>query len=134
MIRLISSAVIILGVLTACSAGVTQSSQLNSPYTDISVNELQGMLENKDFPLINVHIPFEGDLPDTDLSIPFNEIEKHLDQLPAEKDARIVLYCRSGNMSSTAAQKLASLGYTEVYNLEGGFIAWERAGLPVMGR
>jgi rhodanese-related sulfurtransferase len=130
--------------LAACSGWTNSTVSEETPggevpasdgsYTDIQVSELQGMLENKDFPLVNVHIPFEGNLPDTDLSIPFDEIENHLDQLPADKDAKIVLYCRSGRMSSIAAETLAGLGYTNVYNLEGGFNAWERAGLPLVGK
>lgn len=100
-------------------------------YTDITVPELQKMLTRKDFSLVNVHIPFEGNLPSTDSSIPFDEIESHLDKLPAAKDSRIVLYCRSGRMSAIAGEKLARLGYTHVYNLVGGFNAWRSAGLPL---
>jgi rhodanese-related sulfurtransferase len=100
-------------------------------YTDVSVPELQTMLQNKDFIFVNVHIPFEGDIPGTDLSIPYDEIDQHLDELPAEKDARIFLYCRSDRMSNIAAETLVGLGYTNVWNLDGGFNAWENAGLPV---
>jgi len=99
-------------------------------YTDVSVQELQAMLSAKDFPLINVHIPFEGDLPGTDDSIPFNEIDSHLDRLPADKDAMVVLYCSTGRMSIEAAEVLVKLGYTNVLNLAGGFRAWNQAGLP----
>jgi phage shock protein E len=131
-------------LLTAC-AGDAQRSETKTgsgqvkeipggSYTNVSVEELQEMLESKDFTFVNVHIPFEGDLPDTDLSIPYNEVEQNLDRLPAEKDAKIILYCRSGRMSSIAAETLAKLGYTNVQNLEGGMIAWEKAGFPLEGQ
>jgi rhodanese-related sulfurtransferase len=100
-------------------------------YTDVSVSELETMLANKDFTFVNVHIPFEGNIPATDLSIPFDQIENHLDELPADKDSKIVLYCRSDRMSRIAAEKLVPLGYTNLYNLDGGFVAWENAGLPL---
>jgi rhodanese-related sulfurtransferase len=103
-------------------------------YSDIRVSDLQEMLKNKDFVFVNVHIPFEGDIANTDLSIAYDEIDQHLDQLPANKDARIVLYCRSGRMSSIAAETLAGLGYTNVANLDGGMLAWEQAGLPIEGK
>jgi rhodanese-related sulfurtransferase len=100
-------------------------------YTDVFVTELQTMLANKDFTFVNVHIPFEGDIANTDLSIAYNEIEQNLGQLPADKDAKIVLYCRSDRMSRIAAETLVSLDYTNVWNLDGGMVAWEQAGLPL---
>jgi hypothetical protein len=78
-------------------------------YTDISVTELQTMLANKDFSFINVHIPFEGNITNTDLSIPYDEIEQNLDKLPGAVDDKIVLYCRSDRMSIAARPWL--LGY-----------------------
>jgi rhodanese-related sulfurtransferase len=101
-------------------------------YWSLSVQELQGMLSDKDFPLVNVHVPFQGDLPATDISIPFDQIGDHLDQLPEDRDAVVVLYCRSGTMGVQAATTLAERGYTRVYNLVGGFRAWEAAGLPMV--
>lgn len=108
-----------------------QVSVSGGSYTDVSVAELQTMLANKDFAFVNVHIPFEGNIANTDLSIAYNEIEQNLGQLPADKDAKIVLYCRSDRMSRIAAETLVSLDYTNVWNLDGGMVAWEQAGLPL---
>jgi rhodanese-related sulfurtransferase len=99
-------------------------------YTDVSSAELQAMLENKDFTFVNVHIPFEGNISGTDLSIPYDQIEQNLDKLP-DKDARIVLYCRSDRMSNIAAKTMVGLGYTNIYNLDGGMVDWEGAGLTI---
>ena len=101
-------------------------------YTDISVSELQAMLEKKDFTFVNVHIPFEGDIAQTDLSIAYDKIDQNLDKLPPDKNAKIVLYCRSGRMSAIAAETLVGLGFTNVWNLSGGMVAWEQAGLEIV--
>lgn len=100
-------------------------------YTDLSIAEFQELIGKEDVTLVNVHVPFEGDLPETDRSIPFDQIEAHLDQLPADRNAPVVLYCRSGRMSEIAGGTLAGLGYSRVYNLVGGFNAWRAAGLPM---
>lgn len=130
---------ITLALLTACSRATTPTPEevgqlvkvTGGAYTDVSAAELQSMLEEKDFLMVNVHIPFEGDIAKTDLSIPYNEIEANLGQLPESKDAKIVLYCRSDRMSRIAAETLVGLGYTNVWNLDGGMVAWEQAGLTL---
>ena len=123
-------------LLSACQPAQTsvlgkQVEVGDGAYTEINVDELQSMLKNKDFVLVNVHIPFEGDIPDTDVSIPFDQIAQNLDQLPADKDAKIVLYCRSDRMSTISSETLVDLGYTNIYNLDGGMVDWENAGLDL---
>jgi rhodanese-related sulfurtransferase len=103
----------------------------NGQYTDISADELMSMMDNKDFFLVDVHVPNEGLMPQLDARIPYNEIAGQLDKLPSDKAARIVLTCKSGGMSSEAATTLADLGYTNVYNLAGGFLAWKDKGYPL---
>lgn len=100
-------------------------------YKNVDAKGLNTMLKNKDFVFINVHIPFAGDIADTDLSIPYDQIEQNLSQLPSDKNAKIVLYCRSGHMSQIAAEKLVSLGYSNIWNLKGGMIGWEQAGYNI---
>ncbi len=100
-------------------------------YTDISVAELETLLASKDFVFVNVHTPVDGNIAKTDLAIPYDQISQNLDKLPSDKNARIVLYCRSGHMSAIAAKTLVGLGYTNVWELSGGTSAWEQAGLPI---
>ncbi len=99
-------------------------------YTNVGADELNTMLKNKDFVFVNVHIPFEGNIASTDLSIPYDQITEsaYLSQLPADKNAQIVLYCRSGRMSQIASEELVNLGYANIWNLEGGMVEWEQAG------
>ena len=135
----VSMFVIIL-LLAACSSTATSQPAADvvgkqvpaegGSYTDVSVAELQTMLENKDFTFINVHVPFEGDIPGTDLSIPYDQIEQNLDKLP-DKNAKLVLYCRSDRMSNIAAETLVGLGYTNIWNLDGGMVDWEGVGLTI---
>jgi sulfur-carrier protein adenylyltransferase/sulfurtransferase len=49
-----------------------------------------------------------------------------------DKSARTILYCRSGNRSALAAAQMQALGYTDVASMEGGIIAWQEQGLPVV--
>jgi rhodanese-related sulfurtransferase len=141
MSRLLVMSLLLVAILLAgCSSAATPSTPVEvvgkqvavdgGTYTDVSVAELQTMLANKDFTFVNVHIPFEGDIASTDLSIPYDQIAQNLDKLP-DKNAKIVLYCRSDRMSNIAAETLVKLGYTNVWNLDGGMVDWEQAGLSI---
>ena len=120
--------------LAACqSSAVTgeEISVVGGSYKNVSPKELNTLLKDKDFVFVNVHIPFAGNIAGTDLSIAYDQIEQNLSQLPEDKNAKIVLYCRSGHMSQIAAEKLVSLGYTNIWNLKGGMIDWEKEGFEL---
>lgn len=118
----------------AAVAALPEKAKNSAGYVDISVAELAPVLEqNKNFTLVNVHIPYDGELPKTDLFIPFNEIGANLDKLP-DKNAPIVIYCRSGNMSTQTASELAAAGYTQIYELDGGTVAWQSAGYTLLNK
>jgi rhodanese-related sulfurtransferase len=97
-------------------------------YKNINSAQLREMLQHKDFFFVNTHIPYEGEIESTDAFVPYNEIEAHLNTLPSDKNAKIVLYCRSGRMSEIAAKTMVKLGYTNIWNHTGGMINWERQG------
>jgi rhodanese-related sulfurtransferase len=129
-------ALLVVIILAGCqSRAVTVTGETISAtggsYKNVTPKELSTMLKDKDFVLVNVHIPFAGNLPNTDLSIPYDKIDQNLSQLPADKAAKVVLYCRSGRMSQIAAENLVSQGYTNVWNLQGGMVDWEKEGFEI---
>ena len=101
-------------------------------YIDITPDELAAMLRNKDFLFVNTHIPYAGEIGQTDLFIPYDQAAQQTDKLPRDKNARIVVYCRSDRMSRIAIDAWVKAGYTNLYNLDGGFEAWEAAGYELL--
>ena len=101
-------------------------------YREMSVSELEPLTGDPDFILVNTHIPFEGDIPGTELSLPYDDLGAHLDQLP-DRRAGIIVYCKGESMSTIAAETLVANGYESVYKVDGGMVAWEDAGLVLEG-
>ncbi len=88
----------------------------------------------KGFVLIDVRSPEEhqgGFIPGTDFNIDFRQIQNRHQELRSKLDSHIVVYCQSGHRSNIAADMLMSLGYTNVYNVEGSMNAWEEAGYRI---
>ncbi len=71
-----------------------------------------------------------GMLPNA-LHIPLGQLEQRLDELEPYRGRKLLVYCRSGHRSQRAAARLRKAGFEDVYNLEGGILAWENANLPV---
>ncbi len=94
----------------------------------ISPSELNQLMQREDIFLVDVHTPKQRPIKGTDLLIPYNKIEEHIDQLPRDKSAAIYLYCAGGPMGNAAAKTLHKLGYSNLSNLEGGAHAWGEAG------
>ena len=98
----------------------------------LTASQLATMLTKKDSFLGNVHIPYEGEIANTDVVIDYDTIADHLDKLPKDKNASIVLYCRGGGMSDIASKVLVHLGYSQVSDLVGGMNGWEDAGFKLI--
>lgn len=62
----------------------------------------------------------------TNINVDF--LADQLSRVP--KDVPVVIYCRSGNRSATAANILAEAGYTQIYDM-GGIIDWQKASYPI---
>lgn len=130
----------ILGVcwlLTACSnppiatptADDASASQPVAKYRTMTLDDFAGVVDSPAHPytVVNVHIPYEGEVANTDLFISYNNVEALMSALP-DKNAPIILYCRSGRMSDIAAHALVEQGYTNVWDVPGGMNDWTKSG------
>ena len=63
------------------------------------------------------------------IHIPLAQVETRLNELTQYKDSTVIMQCRSGKRSAKAAGTLQAAGFTKVYNLDGGIIAWDKNGL-----
>jgi phage shock protein E len=91
-------------------------------------------MAQKGFVLIDVRSPEEhatGYIPGTDLNIDFREMKARHREMGAQPGDHIVVYCQSGHRSNIAAETLADLGYSHVYNVSGSMNAWQEAGFPI---
>ncbi len=131
---------IIIVVVAACSpdqqiaqptleSTETETVQLEAVYQTLSIDELTSIVDNKadEYTIVNVHIPYAGEIKQTDANIAYNDIDALTSAFPG-KDAPIILYCRSGNMSESATRELVALGYTNIYDVPGGMNAWQSSG------
>jgi rhodanese-related sulfurtransferase len=63
--------------------------------------------------------------------IPLKELESRAAEIQKFKEKPVLVTCRNGNRSGSAARVLKKLGFTNVFQLKGGLAAWEQASLPV---
>lgn len=82
--------------------------------------------------VINVHIPYEGHIPGTDTSIPYDDVDAIDAYLHQDHCAQILLVCKSGSMSKSAGDQLVKRGYLRVRDLTGGMVAWQASGYPLL--
>lgn len=123
MKRLVSLFFVLVTLLTGCGTSATSG---ESSYQQISQEEAKEMLDTQDVLILDVREQEEydsGHIPDA-LLLPVGTItEESAAEVIPDKDTTVLVYCRSGNRSKTAAKTLAGLGYTNVYEF-GGITTW----------
>jgi len=90
----------------------------------VNVAELKAMQQsNEDFQLIDVREQYEYDEVNMGaFHIPMGEIMDRMDEIP--RDKKVVIHCRSGARSANVIGFLETQGFDNLYNLEGGILAW----------
>lgn len=111
--------------------GAIPSEMLQTAFEGLAPAAFAARAERASAFVVNVHTPYEGDIPGTDASIPYDRISRD-PRLPSDKKTEILLYCRTGRMSAEAATALRVVGYTNVADLEGGMRNWTATGRPVL--
>ncbi len=111
--------------LTACSSGTA---------TTLSPSDFQALTQESGVVTLDVRTPAEfasGHLPDAlNLDVESPAFAQGLAQL--DPNATYAVYCRSGNRSKTALDQMDQAGFTKVQDLDGGIVAWQSQGLPVV--
>jgi rhodanese-related sulfurtransferase len=94
---------------------------------NISVSELKQQLAGQEkIELIDVREQYENEEFNIGgMLIPLGDLPQQIPQLNLSKDDKIIMYCRSGNRSGMAQFLMQEAGFKNVYNLEGGMIAWQ---------
>lgn len=102
------------------------NAQSKSSYKKITSEESQKMIDAGDVTILDVRTKQEydaGHIPEAIL-LPDFEIKSKAEKILTDKNAVILVYCRSGVRSSGAAKNLVTLGYTKIYDF-GGIINWK---------
>jgi thioredoxin 1 len=118
-------------LINSCSNGQSQTVK-----TNLSASEFADKIKNMpDAPILDVRTPGEYTKGHINEAVNINwnssDFNNHITLLDKEKP--VMVYCLSGNRSASAAHKMRSMGFKEVYELNGGIMKWNSANLPVTG-
>ncbi len=114
-------------------ADAAEPTPLINPAKHVNAPEAQQLLADKKIWVLDIRTPEEyksGHLAGaTNVNFMAVDFEHNLAKL--DKKQAFLVYCASGNRSTRALPVLKKLEFQTIYHLDGGFNAWEKAGLPV---
>lgn len=146
----IISAILITALLAAaCGGGTTVSTTSTTPaatsmagtavavdgggtYWKQTAAQFAAFISDQSVFLVDADTEYVGEIAGTDLFINSDTVAANLAKFPADKTAKIAVYCTSGMKSQTVAIILVQAGYTRVAELEGGIISWKMQGYPTL--
>jgi len=122
-------------MLAACGGSSTATATATAEIQLVSASDAATVLNERaqEVVLLDVRTPEEFNevrVPGS-VNVDFNaaDFASQLDTLA--KDVPYVVYCRSGNRSSQTMNIMRELGFLEVWDVDGGIISWNEAGLPL---
>jgi thioredoxin len=108
--------------------------QTGSSFEELTAEKANDLIKAAKPLILDVRTPnefYDGHIEGATL-IPLQQLEGRLSEIEAYKNKPILVYCRSGNRSTVAAQILARKGFTTLYNLRPGVKGWQAAKLPLV--
>ena len=119
-------------MLTSCAPAPDTATEENeqavvqAEYIKISAAEAKAMIDNEDVIILDVRTQeeFEESRIEGALLIPDYEIKELAEDLLPDKEATILVYCRTGRRSELASRALIEMGYQNVYDF-GGIVDWD---------
>ena len=90
--------------------------------------------DNNRFVILDVRTPpeYAGGHLQNAVNLDFNSASFKNEAGRLNKNSTYLVYCQTGIRSAAASKIMAELGFTNIYNMTGGFTAWQAAGLPVI--
>ena len=118
--------ILLLSVMMIAGCGQEKEKDREAVYMNITAQEAKVIMDSQeDYTILDVRTQDEFDesrIPGAVL-IPHDEILEKAENVLTDKDQLILVYCRSGNRSKQAAEKLVALGYTNIVEF-GGINDW----------
>jgi thioredoxin 1 len=125
--------IMLMALIVASCQGTGNNAGQQGIRKSIPVQEFAQKLAATNVQLIDVRTPgeYEQDHLKNAVNIDINsdDFEQRIGKL--NKKMPVLVYCLSGGRSSSAASKMQDMGFTEVYNMDGGIMKWQSAGKPV---
>lgn len=114
-------------LLMGCTVAKADMGEIES----ISPKEASAMYADKKAVIVDVREDSEWNeqhIPGV-IHIPLAQLNEHLSELKQYRDSPVITQCRTGGRSAQALDVLKSAGFSKVYNMDGGIMAWDKAGL-----
>ncbi|MEN9716860.1 MAG: hypothetical protein RLZZ483_835 [Actinomycetota bacterium] len=126
-VALAAAAIASVGLLAGCSSN-------NEATKKVDPVEFSEVIAQPGVIILDVRTPEEfnaGHIPNAiNINVADSNFSSEVSKL--DKNATFAVYCRSANRSAVATNEMAELGFTDMYDMQGGIIDWEAAGGPVV--
>ena len=127
---------LVLTVSMAAAKDMTAEDMVNEAkksVCEVSVSEAKELLDSSEYLFLDCREPKEfkmGHIPGA-VNIPRGLLEFKISKQVPDHNTKIVMYCKSGGRGCLATCTMCRMGYKNVKNMAGGWLAWEKAGYPI---